>query len=45
MEYTDLLKEKGIAMSMDGRGCWRDNVFVERLRRSIKYRGRLSARL
>ena len=27
----------GIAISMDGRGCWRDNVFVERLWRSIKY--------
>ena len=26
-----------IAISMDGRGCWRDNVFVERLWRSIKY--------
>ncbi len=37
VEFTDLLKEKGIAISMDGRGCWRDNVFVERLWRSIKY--------
>ncbi len=36
-EFTDLLKEKGIAISMDGRGCWRDNVFIERLWRSIKY--------
>jgi len=27
----------GIAISMDGRGCWRDNVLVERLWRSIKY--------
>jgi putative transposase len=26
-----------IAMSMDGRGAWRDNVFVERLWRSVKY--------
>jgi len=37
VEFTDLLKEKSIAISMDGRGCWRDNVFVERLWRSIKY--------
>jgi len=36
-EFTELLKEKDIAISMDGRGCWRDNVFVERLWRSIKY--------
>ena len=25
-EFTDLLKERGIAISMDGKGCWRDNV-------------------
>lgn len=37
VEFTELLKEKGIAISMDGRGCWRDNVFVERLWRSITY--------
>ena len=37
MEFTELLKEKGIAISMDGRGCWRDNVFLERLWKSIKY--------
>jgi putative transposase len=36
-EFTQLLKENGIAISMDGRGCWRDNVFVERLWKSIKY--------
>jgi putative transposase len=35
--FTDTLKERGIAISMDGRGSWRDNVFVERLWRSIKY--------
>ena len=35
--FTDALKERGIAISMDGRGSWRDNVFVERLWRSIKY--------
>ena len=37
MEFTQLLKENGIAISMDGQGCWRDNVFVERLWKSIKY--------
>jgi putative transposase len=36
-EFTDLLKENEIRISMDGKGCWRDNVFVERLWRSIKY--------
>jgi len=35
--FTGMLQEHGIAISMDGRGCWRDNVFVERLWRSIKY--------
>ena len=37
MEFTDLLKQNNIAISMDGKGCWRDNVFVERLWRSVKY--------
>jgi putative transposase len=36
-EFTQLLKDHGIAISMDGKGCWRDNVFVERLWKSIKY--------
>jgi putative transposase len=36
-EFTQLLKENGIAISMDGRGCRRDNVFIERLWKSIKY--------
>ncbi len=35
--FTGLLLENGIAISMDGRGAWRDNVFVERLWRSAKY--------
>jgi len=35
--FTGLLLENGIAISMDGRGAWRDNVFVERLWRSVKY--------
>ncbi len=32
-----MLKEQGIAISMDGKGRWVDNVFVERLWRSVKY--------
>ena len=35
--FTGLLLENGIAISMDGKGAWRDNVFVERLWRSVKY--------
>jgi putative transposase len=35
--FTGLLQDQGIAISMDGKGCWRDNIFVERLWRSIKY--------
>lgn len=37
LAFTDLLKQNGIAISMDGKGCWRDNVFVERLWKSVKY--------
>jgi putative transposase len=36
-EFTGLLKAHGIQISMDSKGCWRDNVFVERLWRTIKY--------
>jgi len=35
--FTGMLAEQKIAISMDGRGAWRDNVFVERLWRSVKY--------
>jgi putative transposase len=35
--FTGLLHSHGIAISMDGQGCWRDNIFVERLWRTIKY--------
>jgi putative transposase len=35
--FTEALKVRGVAISMDGKGAWRDNVFVERLWRSIKY--------
>ena len=36
-EFTGALLAKAIAISMDGKGAWRDNVFVERLWRTIKY--------
>lgn len=36
-DFTGLLLKNTIAISMDGRGAWRDNVFVERLWRSVKY--------
>ena len=35
--FTDLLIKHDIRISMDGKGSWRDNVFVERLWRTIKY--------
>ena len=35
--FTDVLKAHGVAISMDGKGRWVDNVFVERLWRSVKY--------
>ena len=37
--FTDLMKVNGIRISMDGKGSWRDNVFIERLWRTIKYEG------
>ena len=37
VEFTDVVLGKGCTLSMDGRGAWRDNVFVERLWRSVKY--------
>jgi len=36
-EFTGLLRDNAIAISMDGKGAWRDNVFVERIWRSVKY--------
>ena len=36
-DFTQALKDRHIDISMDGKGCWRDNVFVERIWRSIKY--------
>jgi putative transposase len=37
LAFTSVLQRSGIAISMDGRGVWRDNVVVERLWRSVKY--------
>jgi putative transposase len=36
-QFTGMLSANGIAISMDGKGAWRDNVFVERFWRTIKY--------
>ena len=36
-EFTRSVLARGCKLSMDGRGAWRDNVFVERLWRSVKY--------
>lgn len=36
-EFLNVLRRRQIQISMDGKGCWRDNVFVERLWRSVKY--------
>lgn len=36
-EFTRSVVQAGCKLSMDGRGAWRDNVFVERLWRSVKY--------
>ena len=35
--FIETLKQNNIQISMDGKGCWRDNVFVERLWKSVKY--------
>ena len=37
LEFTSVLTRSGVAISMDGKGAWRDNVFVERLWRTVKY--------
>ena len=36
-DFTDVLNDAKIRISMDGRGRWMDNVFIERLWRSLKY--------
>jgi putative transposase len=35
--FTEVLIGNGIAISMDGKGAWRDNVFIERFWRTLKY--------
>ena len=35
--FIQTLKDRDVQVSMDGRGCWRNNVFVERLWRTIQY--------
>jgi transposase InsO family protein len=35
--FTGLLLKNEIKISMDGKGAWRDNIFIERLWRTIKY--------
>jgi len=37
IDFIKLLKDAEISISMDGKGAWRDNVFIERLWRSVKY--------
>ena len=37
LAFTDVLTDAGIYISMDGKGRWMDNVFIERLWRSLKY--------
>lgn len=36
-DFTQVLKDNNIKISMDGKGYWVDNVLVERLRKSVKY--------
>ena len=36
-EFANFVHKRGCQLSMDGRGAWRDNVFVERLWKSVKY--------
>lgn len=37
LDFTSVLMRADVAISMDGKGAWRDNVFVERLWRTVKY--------
>ena len=37
IEFVTAVQDRGCKLSMDGRGAWRDNVFVERLWKSVKY--------
>ena len=35
--FIQILKEAGVEISIDGQGCWRDNIYVGRLWRTLKY--------
>ena len=37
LAFVTLVQQQGIALSMDGKGAWRDNLFVERLWKTVKY--------
>ena len=37
VEFVDLLERNNIRISMDGKGAWRDNVFIERFWKTLKY--------
>ena len=37
LDFTQTLKDAGVRISMDGKGRWMDNIFIERLWRSLKY--------
>ena len=37
LEFTEILKNKNIRISMDGQGRWMDNIFIERLWKTVKY--------
>lgn len=37
LDFTDILSRRGIKISMDGRGRWMDNIFIERLWKTVKY--------
>ncbi len=37
LEFTETLEAAGVGISMDGRGRWMDNIFIERLWRTLKY--------
>ena len=37
VDFTAVLERHSIQISMDGKGCWRDNIFIERFWKSIKY--------
>ena len=38
LEFADVLNAAGVRISINGRGCWMDNMFIERLWHSLKYK-------